>query len=97
MKGFFYIMIKPVSTLRRMKDFDAAREGVPGEHWITLGAALATWLLTRSHPSSLVRTTGMLAGAALVGRAASGRDGLTKVVRRIVPYMATVKRLPFRR
>ncbi len=52
-----------------------------GQHWIALGAGLAAWLLTRKRSSLIVRTAGMLAGTALVGRAASGSDGLAKVVR----------------
>lgn len=69
------------STLQTLKDRDAARPGFPGEHWIVLGAGMAAWMLTRRHPSTLVRTLGLMAGTALVGRAASGRDGLAKLVR----------------
>jgi hypothetical protein len=69
------------STLQTLKDYDAARPGFPGEHWIVLGAGLAAWMLTSRHPSALVRTLGLMAGTALVGRAASGRDGLAKLVR----------------
>jgi hypothetical protein len=69
------------NALERIKEYDDAREGVPGEHWLVLGAGLAAWLLTRRHPSALVRTLGLLGGTALVGRAASGRDGISKVLR----------------
>jgi hypothetical protein len=71
----------PTNTLQKIKDYDEAREGVPGEHWLVLGAGLAAWLLTRRHPSALVRALGLLGGTALVGRAASGRDGVSKVLR----------------
>ncbi|MDR7092687.1 hypothetical protein [Hydrogenophaga laconesensis] len=65
----------------RVKPADDSRDSFPGEHWLVLGAGLAVWTLTRKSPSFLVRTAGMLAGSALVGRAASGRDGLSRLVR----------------
>jgi hypothetical protein len=70
-----------VSPVQRVKAADQAREGIPGEHWLVLGAGVAAWAITRKSPSLLVRTLGLLAGSALVGRAASGRDGLSKVLR----------------
>jgi hypothetical protein len=69
------------SLLHRIKAFDEARDGFPGEHWLVLGAGLAAWGLTRKSRSPVVRTLGMLTGTALVGRAASGRDGLVKLLR----------------
>ena len=86
-------MMKPDSTGQRMKNPDTAQGGVPGEHWIALGAGLAAWLLTRRRSSFIIRTAGMLAGTALVGRAASGRDGLAKVIR----YLPIGKGRLFRR
>lgn len=69
------------STWQKIKDYDAARPGVPGEHWLVLGAGLGVWLLSSRHRSPLVKALGLMAGTALVGRAASGRDGLAKVLR----------------
>jgi hypothetical protein len=69
------------STIERLKAIDDTRDSLPGEHWLVLGAGLATWWLTRQHPSLLVRALGVAAGAALVGRAASGRDGVIRLVR----------------
>ena len=86
-------MTKPDSTVQRMKTHDTARKGVPGEHWIALGAGLAAWLLTRKRSSFVIRTAGMLAGTALVGRAASGRNGLAKIIR----YLPIGKNRLFRR
>lgn len=60
---------------------DLAHDSFPGEHWLVLGAGIAAWALTRKSPSVVVRTAGMLAASALVGRAASGRDGLRKLLR----------------
>lgn len=70
-----------VSPIQRLKAADRAREGIPGEHWLVLGAGIAAWAITRKSPSFLMRTLGLVAGSALVGRAASGRDGLSKLLR----------------
>lgn len=69
------------SPLRRLQAWDAQREGFPGEHWLVLGLGVGVWLLSRRQQSVLVQTAGMLAATALVARAASGREGLTKVLR----------------
>lgn len=69
------------SLVQRVKAQDDARDSFPGEHWLVLGAGIAAWALTRTSPSVVVRTAGMLAATALVGRAASGRDGLSKLLR----------------
>lgn len=69
------------STLQRIQRYDEAREGVPGEHWMVLALGMGAWLATRRHPSLMVRTLGLMAGTALVGRAASGRDGVARVLR----------------
>ncbi len=69
------------SLIERAKTQDDIRDSFPGEHWLVLGAGIAAWALTRKSPSVIVRTAGMLAATALVGRAASGRDGLSKVLR----------------
>jgi hypothetical protein len=72
------------NTLRKIEDLkqmDDARPGFPGEHWIVLAAGLGAWLASRRHPSVMVRTLGLMAGTALVGRAASGRDGIARLVR----------------
>jgi hypothetical protein len=80
------------SMLQTVKDYDAARPGFPGEHWLVLGAGLGAWLLTRRHPSALVRTIGLMAGTALVGRAASGREGVAKVLR-YLPVGGGIRRM----
>ena len=70
-----------ITPVRRRKAAEPAREGIPGEHWLVLGAGVAVWAITRTSPLFLVRALGLVAGSALVGRAASGRDGLSKVLR----------------
>ena len=70
-----------LTPIQELKAIDNARPSAPGEHWLVLGAGIAAWMITRKSPSFLLRTAGLLAGSALVGRAASGRDGLSKVLR----------------
>jgi hypothetical protein len=67
--------------IQELKQVDDARPGFPGEHWIVLVAGLGAWLASRRHPSLMMRTLGLMAGTALVGRAASGRDGVARLVR----------------
>ncbi len=58
----------------RLKRHDDERPGFPGEHWMALAAGL--WLLTRGQGTTLGRAASLAAGAALVLRAATGRDGI---------------------
>jgi len=69
------------SALQKIKAADAARDGLPGEHWLVLALGIAVWQFTRRHRYWAVRTAGGLAASALVARAASGREGLSKVLR----------------
>jgi hypothetical protein len=69
------------STLEKIKAADEARPGFPGEHWLILALGVAVWQFTRRHRYWAVRTAGGLAASALVARAASGRQGLSKVLR----------------
>jgi len=64
-----------------VKAADAARPGFPGEHWLVLAIGIGVWQVTRNDRHWLVRTAGGFAAAALVARAASGREGLSKVLR----------------
>jgi hypothetical protein len=67
-----------VDWLGRLKRHDDERAGFPGEHWYALAAGL--WLMTRGRSSALVRTASLLAGLALVARAASGHGGLVQLL-----------------
>jgi hypothetical protein len=69
------------SLWQSVKDFDAQRESLPGEHWVTLAAGLAVFMASGRSRSFLFRTLGPVIGGALVMRAASGRDGMEKLVR----------------
>lgn len=67
------------SGWQRLRQRDAARASLPGEHWVTFGVGL--WLFTRHPGSPLGRLLSLAAGAALMWRAAGGRDGLLARVR----------------
>lgn len=64
------------SKIDAIKKMDARRPGIPGEHLAVLGAGLLL-LLKAGSSRSLMRR--VLAGGALVGRAASGTGGLARV------------------
>ena len=80
------------NVLRKIKQADDARPGFPGEHWLVLAAGIGVWWMSRNHRSFAVRTLGLMAGTALVGRAASGRDGLSRVLR-YTPVGGRIRRL----
>jgi hypothetical protein len=69
------------SKLEKIKAADEARPGFPGEHWIALGLGIAMWQFTRKHRSFIVRGVGSMLATMLVARAASGRQGLSRVLR----------------
>jgi hypothetical protein len=69
------------SPLQKIKAADEARDGFPGEHWLVLALGIAVWQFTRRDRRWYVRTAGGFAASALVARAASGRHGLSKVLR----------------
>lgn len=69
------------SPLEKIKAADEAREGFPGEHWLVLALGIALWQYTRKDRRWYVRMAGGLAATALATRAASGRQGLSRVLR----------------
>ena len=69
------------SPLEKIKAADEARDGFPGEHWLVLALGVAVWQYTRRDRRWYVRALGGLAATTLVARAASGRKGLSKVLR----------------
>ena len=62
------------SLLDRLIAFDAQRESLPGEHWLTFGLGL--YMLLRHRRSAAARLVAAAAGALFVARAVTGRDGL---------------------
>ena len=70
-----------IPSLEQVKAFDDKRASFPGEHLLTLGAGLALLMASGRSRSFLMRTAGSALGSALLYRSASGRDGLTKLLR----------------
>lgn len=68
-------------TLAQIKTYDENRPSFPGEHLFALGAGVALLMASRRSRSFLTRTAGSVLGSALLYRSASGRDGLTKLLR----------------
>jgi len=85
--------LQPGATLEKVKAADAARPGFAGEHWLVLALGIALWQVTRTNRHLLVRTLGGLGAGALVARAASGRQGLSKVLR-YTPFGRAVQVCP---
>ena len=81
--------MKQLNSLQQLKQFDDARPGIPGEHLFALGVGLGAWWLTRRHPSFIVRSIGIGVGTAMIGRAASGRDGISRILR-LLPVGRTI-------
>ncbi len=70
-----------VRLLRSLKQFDDRRPGLPGEHLMTFGAGTALLRASRNRRSRLAKAVTMAAGAALLWRALSGRDGVKRLMR----------------
>ena len=69
------------SPVEKLKAADEARPGFPGEHWLVLALGIALWQFTRRDRRWYVRALGGLGATTLVARAASGREGLSRVLR----------------
>ena len=61
------------SLIERLVELDAQRASLPGEHWLTFGLGL--YLLLHHRRSAAGRVAAIAAGALLVVRALTGRDG----------------------
>ena len=80
----------PIEKIKRAGE---AREGFPGEHWLVLAIGIGLWQVTRRHRNVFVRTLGGLGASMLVARAATGRDGLARVLS-YTPFGGRISRCP---
>jgi hypothetical protein len=70
-------------ALQNYQAWDDSRDSFPGEHGLVLIAGL-TLLLAASRSASPVKRTAQAAlGGALLCRAASGRDGVARLLRQL--------------
>ena len=83
------------SLFERLQRYDARRSSLPGEHWIVLGTGL--WLLSRPGSVAVGRLLARALGVALVYRAASGRDGLVRLIPAVERRLAARGRAARRR
>jgi uncharacterized membrane protein len=67
--------------LSSLKQFDQRRPSLPGEHLMTLGAGTALLRAAGRRRSRLGKAITLAAGAALLWRALSGRDGVRRLMR----------------
>jgi hypothetical protein len=74
-------------TLRQkiqdIQQWDAARPGFKGEHWLVLGAGLLALRAAGRSRGLMGRTLGRALGSALLARAATGRDGVVGKLTRV--------------
>lgn len=62
--------------LKRLKQWDERRSGLPGEHWAAFGTGVALLQMARPGRKPWLRAAAGIAGITMIWRAASGRDGL---------------------
>lgn len=67
--------------VERLAAYDRRRSGFTGEHWLVLGAGIVVFLASRRSRSPLWRAVGPTIGSSLLYRAASGREGLARLLR----------------
>ena len=67
--------------LNRIREFDRRRPSFPGEHLI-VAAVASCLLISARRRRGAGRVLAVLAGGALLARAASGRDGLARLFER---------------
>ena len=73
-------MANPISErLNQLKEADARRPDLPGEHLVVLGIGLLLLLASGRSRSFLARALIGTAAGAFLGRAASGTGGVAKI------------------
>lgn len=69
--------------------WDKNRDSFTGEHLVVLAAGVALLLVSKRSSSLLVRTIGLSLATTLMLRAASGHDGVAK----LLPYLPMANKL----
>ena len=68
------------NVINQARRADQRRPGFLGEHWLVATAGM--WLLRRPSKNRMLRLASKAAGAALLLRAAGGRDGVRRLFER---------------
>ena len=71
----------PVSLFKTIKEADARRRNLPGEHLLVFGAGLLLMTVAGRKASPLQKMLFGALGTALMGRAASGTGGIAKIAK----------------
>lgn len=71
-------MTSPLLTA--LRQLDENRSSLPGEHWAALGLGLMLLRSAARQKSTLAHLALLAAGSLVVWRAASGRDGLRRLL-----------------
>lgn len=79
--------------IQDLREWDDARPGFKGEHWLVLGAGVLALMRARRAESTMGRLVGSAIGTALITRAATGRDGAIAVARRMAAPPTLAERL----
>ncbi|WP_342720392.1 hypothetical protein [Acidovorax sp. FHTAMBA] len=69
--------------IQDIKQWDDARPGFVGEHWLVLGAGVLLMRRAGRSRGLVGRLLGRAVGGALIARAASGRDGVASKLARV--------------
>lgn len=70
-------------ALKSLQAWDESRDSFLGEHWVVLSAGMALLLAASRSRSPLSRLAQAALGGALLFRAASGRDGVVRLLRQL--------------
>lgn len=73
------------SLIQTVKEADANRPDLPGEHLIVLGVGLLLMMATGRSRSLIGKALIGAAAGAFIGRAASGRGGVARLARLLQP------------
>ena len=79
------------SWLAAIKEADANRADIPGEHLIVLGIGLLLMVASGRTPSLIGKALIGAAAGAFIGRAASGTGGLARVATKIDEARAALR------
>ncbi len=66
--------------LTALRQLDDSRASLPGEHWAALGLGLMLLRSAAKQKSTLAHLALLAAGGLVIWRAASGRDGLRRLL-----------------
>jgi uncharacterized membrane protein len=78
-------------ALQSYQAWDHSRDSFPGEHWLVLAAGLALLLAARRSSSPVKQIAQAALGGALLFRAASGRDGVVRLLRQLPTHQGLLR------